>query len=282
MQPKNKKFLIIYTVIVSLTAINMAIVSISSYPQMKYIPFNNFFLEWMYNLVFLSMIAVILGFSMGYILSPLLLFAHKKIIGRKYDFGLLNIQDTTNTKRKFLRGIYPVLMAMNLSVSISENLDIRSIMVVTTPVEGVSAGINTFLYFIPLILILSVAIFTAVWFLDETKIIYTNLNPEGMDGRIEVKSVSGYFGSILKGYTGLTTIIVLGRLIIEFAIYSYTTGHYGNFFFIVMYPILPFAFCFLISPIFVLLDKYRNKRTKYLLKRANKLGITKQLNVKIE
>ncbi len=73
MQSKNKKFLIVYAVIIGAAITNFAIVSFSgASPQIKYIPINNFFLEWMYNMLLLPLIVAFIGFCMGYVLSPLM------------------------------------------------------------------------------------------------------------------------------------------------------------------------------------------------------------------
>ena len=261
---------------------NFAIVSFSgASPQMRYIPLNNFFLEWMYNMLLLPLIVAFIGFCMGYVLSPLMLFFHKKIVGRKYKFGFYDQVESKGYKRIFLKGVFPVLMAMNLAVGYSEDLSVRAFMVITTPIEGISAGMNTFLYLIPLMLIFSMVLFSSVWFLEDVGIVYTNSERINM-GTIEVKSVSGYFINILKGYTGITTIIVLGQLLIEFTIYSISSGYYGHLMLILTYPLLPLSFSIIISPIFKLLEATKVKRKEFLLKRAKKLGISETINVKIE
>lgn len=283
MQSKNKKFLIIYAAIIGVTITNFTITTFTgSSPQMKYIPFNNFFLEWTYNMLLLPLTAAFFGFCMGYVLSPLMLFFHKKIVGRKYKFGFYKQAESKGYKRIFFKGIFPVLMAMNLAVGFSENLNVRAFMVISTPVEGISAGMNTFLYLIPLMLFLSMILFSSAWFLDDVSIIYTNSEIINMGGTIEVKSVSGYFMNILKGYTGITTIIVLGQLLIEFTIYSISKNFYGHLMLILTYPLIPFGVSFIISPIFKLLEATRNKRKNYLLKRSKKLGIIETISVKIE
>lgn len=284
MQSKNKKFLIIYAVIIGVTITNFTITTFTgSSPQMKYIPFNNFFLEWTYNMLLLPLTAVFFGFCMSYVLSPLMLLFHKKIIGRKYKFGFYKQAESKGYKRIFFKGVYPVLMAMNLAVGYSENLSVRAFMVISTPVEGISAAMNTFLALIPLMLFLSLVLFSSAWFLDDVSIIYTNSeNIMNDGGTIEVKSVSGWYMNLLKGYTGITTIIVLGQLLIEFTLYSISSGYYGHLFMIFMYPLIPFAFSFIISPIFKLLEATREKRKNYLLKRAKKLGIIETISVKIE
>ncbi len=171
---------------------------------------------------------------------------------------------------------------MNLAVGYSEDLSVRAFMVISTPVEGISAGMNTFLYLIPLMLIFSMVLFSSAWFIEDVSIIYTNSERINMGGIIEVKSVSGYFMNILKGYTGITTIIVLGQLLIEFTIYSISSGYYGHLMLILTYPFLPLIFSFIISPIFKLLEATKEKRKEFLLKRAKKLGISETINVKIE
>ena len=284
MESRNKKFLIIYTVFIGF-AITMLIINTltGTGSSLKYIPFNNFFLEYTYTFLLLPLAAAFFGFGIAHVLSPLMLFSHKKTVGRKYKFGIYKQAESQGYKKIYFKGIYPVLMAMNLAVGYSENLDVRAFMVNTTPVEGISAGFNTLMALIPLMLFLSLALFSSAWFLDDVSVIYTNSEKIVNDGgTIEVKSVSGWYVNILKGYTGVTTIIVIGQILVEFAIYSISSGYYGQLFAVFMYPFIPIGLSFVISPLFKLMEATREKRKNRLLNRSNKLGIIETMSVKIE
>ena len=86
MQSRNKKYLIFYVILIIISITMFLITTLTgSSALMKYIPFNNFFLENTYNYIILPLFAAFFGFCIAYILSPLMLFFHKKIVGRKYN-----------------------------------------------------------------------------------------------------------------------------------------------------------------------------------------------------
>ena len=64
----------------------------------------------------LSIIAYFIG---GYLLTPLLIFLHKKIIGRNLLYGITERDKPSEFKGVFLNSIFPALLAMNITIILS-------------------------------------------------------------------------------------------------------------------------------------------------------------------
>ncbi|MBY9005856.1 MAG: hypothetical protein KGD63_03775 [Candidatus Lokiarchaeota archaeon] len=285
MEKKNKRFFILYLSIIIISIISFTIPPFfigNNSVGMKYLPINNFFLEMVYNFLFLSIMVIISGFCLGYIISPMMLILHKKIIGRKYKFGFYKQGDSKDHKNIFFKGIFPALMATNLAIKVSENLDVRAFITNLTPIEDLNTQMITFIFLLPLMLILCIPLFTSVWFLDNSRIIFTNSETITPGDLIKIDSSSNYYMNLLKGFTGISTIIVFGQLLLEILFAAISSQDYGLLINPPTWALFPLGLSLLISPLFVLLNKTKEVRKKYLIKIANKLGIKEVINVSIE
>lgn len=204
--------------------------------------------------------SIIGGFLMGYVLSPMYLTIHKKIVGRKMIYG---IQDKPKPK-KFtgtFKPLLPALMAINFSMmllSIPELVD----MITANQTESE-------IIFITLSLTITIAIAMAIvsptWFLADAGIIYTNKEiVEGTIDPVEVRSVGKWYLGFLKGYAGIGVIFSFYTFIIN---YSYLGIG------VILLAVFPFLITCYALPNMLLLDITRRHRRKFILKRAKKLGI---------
>ena len=82
------------------------------------LPLNNMILEMSIILLVILPISSVLGAYGGYIVAPIILFIHKKTLGRKYDYSIQDkpISDKFQT---LTRGFVPALMAMNIGFLLS-------------------------------------------------------------------------------------------------------------------------------------------------------------------
>ena len=60
--------------------------------------------------------AIIFGYFFGYILGPLFIFIHKKIIGRKMVYGIEERPLTNKFKGYFIKALWPALFSINIAL----------------------------------------------------------------------------------------------------------------------------------------------------------------------
>jgi hypothetical protein len=227
----------------------------------------------------MSLLAFIIG---GYTLTPLLLYIHKKVLGRYLNYGIREMKRPKEFKRPFVSSIYPALLAFNVGILLSDQTSIHSFIFnesfQSTPL--IIRQILTLVILLPLVSFIAVAAFSAVYFLLDSGIEYTNKNKKKvLQGTypIEVRSVGGYYLYFLKGYTGLSVIIMIIQLI-----FKYITALQGTEILIfilnlMIWPIMPFIIALFIAPISTIRDFTFEKRNRFTQKRAKKLHITGQL-----
>lgn len=239
---------------------------------------QNFWLDM--SLLFLtipifSIIAFIIG---GYLFTPFLLFLHKKVLGKNLSYGIRNSNKPKIFKRAFINSIYPSLLAFNLGILLSDQSNIHSIIFdssfQTTPL--VIRQILTLVILLPLISSIGIAAFSAVYFLLDSGLEYSNKNKRKvLDGSypIELRSVGGYYLYFLKGYAGLSVIIGIFQLIID---YIFTLQETGFLIFLVnlmIWPFMPFIIALFMSPVFIIKDFSFDKRKRFTQKWAEKLHL---------
>ena len=124
------------------------------------------------------------------------------------------------------------------------------------------------------------ALFSPAWFLQDSGIVYTNKEKvRNTTKPIELKSVGGWYIGFLKGYTGISVIITFYSFVIE--LLSQLTGDQFHFSIPLFLLLLPILLCLWAMPAILLFELTREKRRKFVLKWANKLDITEDLNMEI-
>lgn len=224
------------------------------------------------------LIAIIGIFIGGYIISPIFLLIHKKLIGRKMVFGLQNIPESSKFTNTF-RGFFPSLMALTLIVSYLLRPDILEMIVPTDnlPTEipetlvQMIFGIFTLL---TLTLVISIIVFSGAWNLLDAEIISFNKKIPN-----ETNTVGNWYLNFLKGYAGLS---------IFYAYYTLLTAYFQSLaavpiqmFIIDFIALIPSSFLIMLSmiPALILFDMNRDKRIEFIRNFAERIGIVDQVQI---
>jgi len=81
----------------------------------RFVPLDDVFIELAFIFIiifpFSGLIGLLLG---GYLITPIILYLHKKIYGSKMHYGIQQTSDSGKIKF-FSKGFFPMLMAINLS-----------------------------------------------------------------------------------------------------------------------------------------------------------------------
>lgn len=219
----------------------------------------------------------------GYVLAPLYLIIHKKIIGRKMTYG---IQEKPSSLKfhKTLQGFFPTLIALNFALMLAPLPLVYTSVIEpiywSAPGENILAAMLTLLMFF---LGISAFIFSPVWFLLDGGIIYSNkVKVENKDKPFEVKAVGGWYLFIMKGYAGISVII---EYIIFFDIFlrqMFNLMFHDVVIALVIFIPFPITLTFVFIPTIVILDILKEHRKKYIRKWAKRFGITDIFEVTVE
>ncbi len=223
-----------------------------------------------YLLVVLGIIAVLIG----HFLSPILLKFHVKVIGKNLSYGIQELKSQENYKRG-LYAFLPALMAVSLSLMFADEQMILNLVVSRGSVE--TEALFAFLLLLPIMTFISLMIFSPIWILLESGIIYSNrkkvenkLRPE------EITGVGNWYYRTLKGYVGIGVIIAYAQLIIR------VLGSFESISSVlsamIVLPLLPLMIILLLTPAMIIFESTIEYNRKKLVKVAKKLGIEQDIN----
>jgi hypothetical protein len=267
-QKKYKKDLIIFVCII-IPLILFSFVPLEGNAFIKFLPnsmsFQIGYIFWM------SALAGIIGILfIGYVLAPIFLIAYRYTVGIRMTFGIQERQESRKLKITF-RALYPALMALQIALMFSNNVVVQNFVLSTsyrvanTPVIPMA----TVGAIIPLTFGIAMGIFSPIWFLLESGIVFTNKNKvEGMRDPIEVRSVGGWYHYLLKGYAGISVIISYTFFVIGIV----EAGDFNLG--VIIMVLLPLLMIFMAIPGFILLDMTDKHRQKYMRKIAGFIGIS--------
>ena len=237
-------------------------------------------------LVIWPLSAIIGGFFMGYLLTPLFLFFHKKIIGKKLFYTIQEIPKSNKFKRN-LQAFFPALMTINFGMifvfSPAVQRNILSNDVFNVVEESNLIPLITLLILICITIGVSMALFSPAWFLLDAGISYSNQEKVAdKELPIEYQNVGRWYFYFLKGYAGIGVIasyyLMIANFIEEVLLYSMDALRtlIENMIFF-----LPLVFYLTISaiPSIILLNITKENRINYVRNWAKKFGITKKIVV---
>ncbi|MFX0059370.1 MAG: hypothetical protein ACFE85_06900 [Candidatus Hodarchaeota archaeon] len=254
----------------------------------RFVPFDSVFNELAFLFIIIIPVSSIIGFVLGgYFLTPVVIYIHKKIFGKKMFYGI-HYQPSIDKIKLFSKAIFPAFMAINLSTLfltpeiVSFLLDatlvteFETIMKVGVLVRLLSESVLLMFTFG-----LALGLFSIVWFLEDSGIIYSNKKSINSLERAEepftLKSMGDWFQTIFKSYAGLGAIISYVLIIYEFLTnFIKNLGIPGNLLNIpslVLWLGLPFYLVLAAIPCLILNDLIRNHRIKYIRKIADKFKI---------
>jgi len=237
-----------------------------------------------------SLIGVIIG---GYCITPIILFFHKKIYGSKMHYGVQNERDFGKT-RVFSRSFFPVLMAINLSSMFLTPMVITFILESDLVNEiGNVSRVPVLTRFLAQIILLTIMfglaafLFSPVWFLKDSGIIYSNKEKlVNSDEHFVLKSIGDWFQTMLRSYAGIgaviTYVVIIYGFIADFSNNLADKNNIVNILSLILWLGLPFYLAISLIPSLILNDLIKNHRIKYMRKVGNKLGIKDSVAITFE
>jgi len=277
---KYFKSIIISAVVIgalSATFLNPALVSTPGFSQIFLIDSLGLQFFFIFTMIW---VGAIIGIFFGYLLAPLFLYIHKLVIGPEMTYGIQEVRDPTPDKFKgFYKGFFPALMALNFAIIFSSSTAVRNLLFSSDVDQDDPVNIILGVFILlALTSAIALALFSPVWFLLDSGIIYSNQKKlEKKKIPAEIRSVGGWYLYLLKGYAGISVI---------FYFYTIVTAYYsvesGNFAGIIIFSALPFIITLFIMPSVMLFDMTSEHRNKYILKFAAKYGIINNVQVKFE
>lgn len=274
---------------VALALIFMLVLRPPDPPLTTFIPSDNRFIEIIILAVILGPLLAIGGVLLGgYLLSPLLLYVHKKIFGKKMIYGIQEFSHSQKSINTF-RGFFPALMAINFALIFAFN---EYVIYLLVHPENYSEGISYYGGYIPAFEVLliftnaiSIIVFSSAWFLEDSGIFYTNnlkTNSTKEQKVIEARAVGNWYKSIIYGYAGIGVIF---SYILFIAPQLITWSQQGTAIFIlnilVFIPI-PFLLAIASLPAIILLDIIKEHRINYIKRIAKRFGILINMEIIIK
>ncbi len=251
----------------------------------RFVPLDDILLELgIIFIVILPLSALIGLFIGGYLISPIILYLHKKLYGSKMHYGI-QLEQRKEKILLFSQSFFPVLMAINLSSLLFTPTVVQFILSadVTNIFESVSYVPMLTRFFADTILLmltfgLATMFFSSVWFLKDSGIIYSNKKKiEKSTETIVLRSISDWFQTILRSYAGIgaiiTYILAVNDFIRRFIEYYGLPGNVFNIPSLILWLGLPLYLTIALIPTVIINDVLKNRRINYIRKISIKLGI---------
>jgi hypothetical protein len=277
----KKKFILFlsYTVFMILFLItSVAVGAMVPGPSITtFIPVNNSTLEACIMIFIFWPLSAILGIFIGkYIVLPLYLFFHKKFVGLNMEYGIQDKKRPEKLKRTFA-ALIPALLAINLALILAQ---IEGIALLVAKPAGTMLQFNAFIILLMFTIIIAMALYSPVWFFLDSGLVYSNKEKvEDRADPIEVKSVGGWYRTILKGYAGISVIITF----IQFLLMSVWAPDPTAFLFnLIGVSLFPFFISLTSLLALIIVDMSAESNIKYVRKLAEKNNISDYMEVKIE
>jgi MFS family permease len=222
-------------------------------------------------------VGAIIGVLLGFVLTPLFLIVHKKIIGRKMIYGIQERPEPEKFKGIF-KAFFPSLMALNFALLYVFNPMVEDFLKITAP--GFAKVLVSLFMILMVTFGLAVSLFSPAWFLLDAGIVYSNREKvKNSTNPIETRGVGGWYMGLLKGYAGISVIIAFYSFVYD--VLDQITPDQFHFSQPLLLLLLPLLFCLWSMPAVLLFELTREKRRKFVWKWAKKLEITKDLNLEI-
>jgi len=173
-------------------------------------------------------------------------------------------------------------MAINLSLLLTIPTIIS--LSVGTDSDSYINDLTTFLALLMLTIGIASLMFSSTWFLMDSGILYSNLKrAEGTNKPAEIRSVGRWYGQLLKGYAGVSVILsYIGFM--DLFIPQLANDLSLTLFIMLLFVFIPFPLVIVVPiiPAFMILDRLKEHRIRYIRKKASKLGITSNAEVNFE
>ncbi|MBN1216785.1 MAG: hypothetical protein JXA99_15260 [Candidatus Lokiarchaeota archaeon] len=230
----------------------------------------------------------------GFILAPIFLYIHKKIIGKKLLYGIQ--EKPTPTKVKFFgKGFFPIMFALMLATSfytkfltddiinIIYSPEFRAFLMSTNTEEVQLSNIVSLVVTLPWTFAISMFLFASIWFLKNSGIIYSNeMKVKSISEPFIVRSVGGWFHTVIKGYAGIGVIATYFTIILNL-ISTYLEDNQFQYVIIalVVWILLLIMILLATIPGLIFNEMIRHKSGNYVRKHGAKLGIVEFAEIKL-
>jgi len=278
---KYKKFLIRYGIFISLLLVFFLVILnlANQYHRglLKYSLVENQGFDGAL-ITILTIGTVLLGTSIGgYILSPLFLIAHKKTVGRKMAYRIQEKPRSGIIKKSYIKTFFPALITINLSLILAYDPSIQTLLL-----DTLSSNEWNLMYaccaLFPFTGAIAMAVFSPIWFLQDGGLVYSNKEKVKVTSDpTEIRSLGGWYSNILKGFSGIAVIMQFYILVADLISYVDTSLNTTTVLFLVLWIIMPLILTFLYTIGIVALDIIFEKRKKFIIKVAEKFGITQKI-----
>ncbi|MFX0030000.1 MAG: hypothetical protein ACFE8B_12365 [Candidatus Hermodarchaeota archaeon] len=287
---KFRNLIILFVIYVVFWTVTISILEILFRPAIpitltRFVPLDDVLLELEIIFIFILPLSALVGlFIGGFLISPIILYLHKKLYGSKMHYGI-QLEHRTERSILFSRGFFPVLMAINLSsIFLTPNV-VQYILSadVTNTFDNVSKIPMLTRFFADAILLIltygfTSILFSSVWFLKDSGIIYSNKKKiENSSEPIVLRSVGDWFQTILRSYAGIGAIITYILVVNDF--FNRFIDNYGlpgnvfNIPSLILWLGMPLYLMISLVPTVIINDLLKKKRVNYIRKISKKLGI---------
>ncbi len=165
----------------------------------KFSPFNNSGFDSVYIFIMITVASIIGELLVGYLLGPFYLIVHKRIIGRKIIYGIQDKPKSDKFKEIFLMALFPALMTVNFALMFAFDPAIQQI-AIKEPNQQESVMV-TFATLLALMTGISMGLFSPVWFLLDSGIVFTNKEKVKYTAHpTEVRNVGGWYIYLFDHY----------------------------------------------------------------------------------
>ena len=233
----------------------------------------------------ISFLPLIFSALLGVVFAIAYLFLHKRFIGRKMIYGIIE-RDVPKKSKVIMRGVFPTLATLNFALIFTPYLQEVILL------ESVFINRPGQVYFLTFAILCiftaapSAGLFSGAWFLNDAGIGYSNKEKVRDTGEfIEFRSVGGWFHQFLKGYAGIGVIFSFYELISVFinsAAETYGANISGLIMLLLIVLPLPLYGTLAMIPTLIINDLLREKRIKFMLNQAKRMGITEELQYTID
>ncbi len=220
----------------------------------------------------------ILGTLIGFVLAPLFLWVYKRFIGRNHVFAIQE-EDAPEKFQSTFMGFFPALMATNFTLSLIFNPAIMNFPMFQDYYLEWSGIMFLFFNLGAFLQIPAFALFSAAWIIYDSGIVTTNKGNVGsVSASIELQGVGNLYLSFLKGYAGISVVLILYQFTFDFLAMYGSEVHFSAVIFLF---ILPFLLTLWVLPAIILFDATYSRRRSFILNYAKKIGIKNEFEASI-
>lgn len=285
---KYRNLLILYIFYIIFWIIIISILKVLFKPVVpialtRFLPLDDILLELGFIFIIILPLSALIGLIIGgYVITPIILYIHKRIYGSKMYYGI-QVEQKSEKLKLFSKSIFLVLMAINLS-SIFLTPTVLRFILSTDAFTAFNVNIPTLTRFLgePILLTLTFGLatmfFSSVWFLKDSGIIYSNKQKiKNSNESIVLRSIGDWFQTILRSYAGIGALITYILVVHDFITkYTENFGAPLNVFNIpslILWLGMPIYLVISSIPALIVNNSIKKKRINYVKKIGEKIGI---------